>query len=70
MECFLIGPVGQVRKFLRIMEPAGDATTNYTGSWQTVADKGLCTFLVIAEQRNSNELSESTSSKSSAWTDD
>jgi hypothetical protein len=60
VQCFLIGPAGQLRKFLLEDNGAGgrfgDATANdgiYTGGWQfTVDDKGLWTFLVIAQDVN------------------
>jgi hypothetical protein len=60
VQCFLIGPVGQVRKFLLEDNGAGgrfgDATANdgiYTGGWQfTVEDRGLWTFFVIAQDVN------------------
>ena len=60
VQCFLIGPAGQLRKFLLEDNGAGgrfgDATANdgiYTGGWQfTVEDKGLWTFLVIAQDVN------------------
>jgi hypothetical protein len=60
VQCFLIGPAGQLRKFLLEDNGAGgrlgDATANdgiYTGGWQfTVDDKGIWTFLVIAQDVN------------------
>jgi hypothetical protein len=60
VQCFLIGPVGQVRKFLLEDNGAGgrlgDATANdgiYTGGWQfTEDDRGIWTFLVIAQDVN------------------
>jgi hypothetical protein len=60
VQCFLIGPAGQLRKFLLEDNGAGgrfgDATANdgvYTGGWQfTVDDKGIWTFLVIAQDIN------------------
>jgi hypothetical protein len=60
VQCFLIGPAGQLRKFLLEDNGAGgrfgDATANdgiYTGGWQfTEDDRGLWTFLVIAQDVN------------------
>lgn len=60
VQCFLIGPVWQLRTFLLEDNGAGgrfgDATANdgvYTGGWQfTVDDRGLWTFLVIAQDVN------------------
>lgn len=60
VQCFLIGPVGQLRKFLLEDNGAGgrlgDATANdgiYTGGWQfTEDDKGIWTFIVIAQDVN------------------
>jgi hypothetical protein len=60
VQCFFIGPAGQLRKFLLEDNGAGgrlgDAIANdgiYTGGWQfTEDDKGIWTFLVIAQDVN------------------
>jgi hypothetical protein len=60
VQCFLIGPTGQLYKFLLEDNGAGghfgDATANdgiYTGGWQFLPDdKGIWTFIVIAQDVN------------------
>jgi hypothetical protein len=60
VQCFLIGPAGQLYKFLLEDNGAGgrlgDAIANdgiYTGGWQfTEEDKGIWTFLVVAQDVN------------------